>query len=257
MKRAEACQGGRLRQVLWENIYTFEYRSRGAIPESVPVKRLPTTAVLLPPSVMLAADTCRLAPPCTTPAPPPPLSAADDPKAEALEGLGGEEPRINGFRFLSVEEAMAAEAGTGVALAAFLLAGAADRPPVEAAAARAAALEEAALIRAAAAADADSLVRGGLTDSRWARDFPGRPFMPGPLVRIPPEVDKPELPRDRTLGEVVPPGLLFGQPPGTHECQPSIGFGGECTQQYRRDGQCNTTVSAERYVTYCCLVFGA
>lgn len=77
---------------------------------------------------------------------------------------------------------------------------------------RAAALEEAALIRAAAAADVDSFGLGGLTESRWERDFPSRPFMPAPLVRMPPEVDTPDLTPDRTLGAAGSPTLLFGHP---------------------------------------------
>lgn len=120
--------------------------------------------------------------------PTPPFSAADDadgPKVEALEGLGGDEPRINGFRFLNAEGGKAAVAGTGGALITFLLAGGAERPP---------ALEEEALSRTAAAAEADSFVRGGLTESRCARDFPIRPFVPAPLARIPPAAHTPEPP---------------------------------------------------------------
>lgn len=135
-------------------------------PEGVPVPR-PATTVALPSVDFPATDTSRLATPCTPATPAPPLSAAAAaPEFEALEGLGGDEPRINGLRFLNEEGATAATAGVGGTLAIFLLAGRALRSPARASAARAAAFEEAALIRAAAAADADSFVRGGLTDSR-------------------------------------------------------------------------------------------
>lgn len=61
--------------------------------------------------------------------------------------------------------------------------------------------------------------------------------MPAPLVRMPPGVDKLELPRrDRTLGTAGLPALSFGGTPGPHERQPSIDVARETQCQEGRTG---------------------
>lgn len=136
------------------------------------------------------------------PAAPPP-AAAD--LSEALGGLGGDEPRIKGLRFLGTPVAAAAVTAAGVeagggALAAFPLPCAGGGSGAERLPRSPPAPEEAALILAAAAAAADTLARGGLTESRWGRAFPRRP------LAVPPA----DAPRGRALAVAEPGALLVG-----------------------------------------------